>query len=134
MTADRMMSEDRSDLTLAILTDIFKTQMSPVMSCLKASWAKETKMSHIIDPATTGLAKLLDPVAECFTPEVAKRVAELSADPDMQLRIDDLAEKCNQGTITPEETAEYDAYIRAMDVVAVLQKKARTLLAQSPTS
>jgi hypothetical protein len=61
-------------------------------------------------------------------------VAELGADPDVQLRIDDLAEKCNQGTITPEETAEYDAYIRAMDVVAVLQKKARSLLAQSPRS
>jgi hypothetical protein len=61
-------------------------------------------------------------------------VAELHADPDVQLRIDVLAEKCNQGTITPEETAEYDAYIRAMDVVAVLQKKARSLLAQSPTS
>lgn len=95
---------------------------------------KETGMSHAIDPTTLGLAKLLDPVAECFTMEVAKRVAELAADPDVQLRIDDLAEKCNQGTITPEELAEYDAYIRAMDVVAVLQKKARALLAQPPTS
>ncbi len=91
-------------------------------------------MSQAINRAIIGLAKLLDPVAECFTPEVAKRVAELSADPDVQVRIDDLATKCNQGTITPEETAEYDAYIRAMDVVAVLQKKARSLLAQSPTS
>ena len=63
MTADRLMSEDRSDLTLALLTDMFKTQMSPVTSCLKASWAKETKMSHAIDSATTGLAKLLDPIS-----------------------------------------------------------------------
>jgi hypothetical protein len=91
-------------------------------------------MSHAIDPATIGLAKLLDPVAACFTPEVAKRVAELRADPDVQIRINALAEKCNQGTITPEETAEYDAYIRAMDVVAVLQKKERSLVAQPPTS
>ena len=90
-------------------------------------------MSQTIDPAAIGLAKLLDPVAECFTLEVAKRVAELDADPDVQRRIDDLAEKCNQGTITPEETAEYDAYIRAMDVLAVLQKKARALLAPPPT-
>ncbi len=85
-------------------------------------------MSH--NPTTLGLAKLLDPVAECFTLEVAQRVAELGADPDVQLRIDDLAEKCNQGTITPEEMAVYDAYIQAMDVLAVLQKKARALLAQ----
>jgi hypothetical protein len=61
-------------------------------------------------------------------PEVTKRVAELHADPARQARIEELAEKCNEGTITPEEMAEYDAYIQAMDIVAVLQKKARTLI------
>ena len=91
-------------------------------------------MSRSIDQATAGLAKILDPVAQCFTPEVAKRVAELRADPDVQARIEELAEKCNEGTMTPEEIAEYDAYIQAMDVVAVLQKKARTLIVQSHTS
>ena len=77
-----------------------------------------------------GLAKILDPVAQCFTPEVAKRVAELRADPAVQERIEELAEKCNEGTITPEEIAEYDAYIQAMDVVAVLQKKVRNIIMQ----
>ena len=57
-------------------------------------------------------------------------MAELRADPAVQARIEELAEKCNEGTITPEEIAEYDAYIQAMDVVAVLQKKARNLLMQ----
>ncbi|MBM3223423.1 MAG: hypothetical protein FJZ47_06440 [Candidatus Tectomicrobia bacterium] len=85
-------------------------------------------MSGAIDNTTAGLAKILDPVAQCFTPEVAKRVVELRADPAMQARIEELADKCNEGTITPAEMAEYDAYIQAMDVVAVLQKKARTLL------
>ena len=56
-------------------------------------------------------------------PRVTKRVAELRADPAVQARVDELAEKCNEGAITPEEMAEYDAYIQAMDVVAVLQKK-----------
>ena len=85
-------------------------------------------VSGVIDHATAGLAKILDPVAQCFTLEVAQRVAELRADPVVQTRIDALAEKCNEGTITPEEMAEHDAYIQAMDVVAVLQKKARTLI------
>jgi hypothetical protein len=85
-------------------------------------------MSQVLDQATVGLAKILDPVAECFTPEVAQRVAALRTDPEVQKRIEKLAEKCNEGTITPEEMAEYDAYIHAMDLVAVLQKKARTLL------
>jgi hypothetical protein len=91
-------------------------------------------VSRAIDDAITGLAKILDPVAQCFTPEVAKRVAELRADPVVQARIEELAEKCNEGTITPEEMAEYDAYIQAMDVVAVLQKKARTLIVRPQAS
>ena len=91
-------------------------------------------MSRAIDHATAGLAKILDPVAQCFTPEVARRVAELRADPAVQARIEELAEKCNEGTITPEEMAEYDAYIQAMDVVAVLQKKARALIVEPPAS
>ena len=91
-------------------------------------------MSRVTDHATAGLAKILDPVAQCFTPEVAKRVAELRADPAVQARIDALATKCNEGIITPEEMAEYDAYIQAMDVVAVLQKQARTLIVQPHAS
>jgi hypothetical protein len=91
-------------------------------------------VSRAIDHATAGLAKILDPVAQCFTPEVAQRVAELRADPAVQARIEELAEKCNEGTITPEEMAEYDAYIQAMDVVAVLQKKARALIVEPPAS
>jgi hypothetical protein len=91
-------------------------------------------VSPAIDRATAGLAKILDPVAQCFTPEVAQRVAELRADRAVQARIEELAEKCNEGTITPEEMAEYDAYIQAMDVVAVLQKKARTLIVRPPAS
>jgi hypothetical protein len=91
-------------------------------------------VSRSIDHTTAGLAKILDPVAQCFTPEVAKRVAELRADPAVQARIEELAEKCNEGTITAEEMAEYDAYIQAIDVVAVLQKKARTLIVQPHAS
>ena len=65
-------------------------------------------MSRSIDHATTGLAKILDPVAQGFTPEVAKRVARLRADPAVQARVEELAEKCNEGTITPDEMAEYE--------------------------
>ena len=91
-------------------------------------------MPQSVDQAIASLAKLLDPVAACFTPEVARQVAELHVDPDVQTRIEELADKCNEGTMTPEETAEYDAYVQAMDVVAVLQHKARTLIVQPHAS
>ena len=54
-------------------------------------------MSESIDQATARFARILDPVAQCFTPEVAKRVAELRANPDVQARIQEIAEKCNGG-------------------------------------
>ncbi|MGD9858357.1 MAG: hypothetical protein AB7U20_25735 [Planctomycetaceae bacterium] len=83
-------------------------------------------MSQILD-TTDGLSRLLDPLADCFSPEVARKVAELQADVAVQARIDELAARANEGQLTAAEDAEYDAYIRAMDVVAVLQKKARQL-------
>ncbi len=79
---------------------------------------------------TDGLSRILDPVAACFTPEVANRVAHLQADAALQSRIDVLAAKCNEGQLTPEEETEYDSYVRGMDVVAILQAKARSVASQ----
>ena len=84
-------------------------------------------LAPALNSVADGLARILDPVAECFTPEVASRVAQLQADPTLQYRIDELAGKCNEGTLTAEEESEYDAYIRAMDVLAVIQAKARSV-------
>lgn len=74
------------------------------------------------------LAQLLEPVGECFTPEVAARVASLRASPKVQARIDELAGKSTEGEITAEEQAEYDSYIHAIDFIAVLQAQARLVL------
>ena len=83
------------------------------------------------ETTTEGLSKLLDPVAECFTPDVAKHVAELQADAGVQARIDELAEGANDGLLSEDETAEYDAYIQAMDVLAILQARARALISDN---
>ena len=88
-------------------------------------------MAPSMDPAPQGLATILDPVVACFTREVAQRVVSLRAAPEGQARLDLLAEKCNEGILTADETAEYDAYIRAMEVLAMLQQQARALLAQA---
>ena len=90
-------------------------------------------MANLPDQVTDGLARILDPIAECFTPEVASRVAQLEADSALQNRVDALASKCNEGQLSAEEEAEYDAYVRAMDVLAILQAKARSV-ASEPNS
>jgi hypothetical protein len=77
---------------------------------------------------TAYLDRILDPVVDCFTPQIARRLADLRADPQTQDRLDTLAVKANQGQLTPEEDAEYKQAIDAIDLLAVLQAKARTYL------
>ena len=79
---------------------------------------------------TTYLDRLLAPVTQYFTPEVAERIVSLQADPDIQVRIEELAAKANEGQLSAEERAEYEDYIEAVDLVAILQARARSILAQ----
>ena len=44
--------------------------------------------------------------------------------------VDELARKCNEGELTPEERARYERYITAGNVIAILQAQARLLLTQ----
>jgi len=49
---------------------------------------------------------------------------ELGTDPLVQARVDLLAERANEGLLTPEERAEYETYINADDFIAILKMKA----------
>lgn len=75
------------------------------------------------------LDKLFDPLGDCLTPEVARRLVGLRALPDVQARLDELADKCSDGTLSPAEHREYESYVRAVNFIGVLQAKARVLLA-----
>ena len=72
---------------------------------------------------TSLLDRMLDPLSRCFDAESARRVVELSIDPVVQARVDVLAERANEGLLTPEERAEYEAYINADDFIAILKMK-----------
>ena len=74
------------------------------------------------------LEELFDPVGECLTPEVASKLAGLRANPKVQARIDELAEKCSDGTLTPEERSAYESYVRTINFIGMLQAKARRVL------
>lgn len=77
------------------------------------------------------LDRLLDPVGRALSPKAARELAGLRADEETQARVRALAEKCNEGTMTPEERAEYEAYVMAANIVAILQAKARARLANA---
>jgi hypothetical protein len=79
-------------------------------------------------PNTAVLDELLIPLTACFTPEVARRIAGLRASPEAQARLDELADKCSEGTLTPDESRAYEAAVRAVNFIGVLQTKARAML------
>ncbi len=83
-------------------------------------------MSAIATPSV--LDRMLDPVRDCLTPEVARRILALRADPVTQAKLDEYAEKNAGGTITPAELDEYDAIILAGNMISVLQAKARAVV------
>lgn len=85
-------------------------------------------MHEQTEHALTPLARLLEPVGRCLTPEVARKLIDLRADPAMQARLDELADKSTEGALTENEQAEYETYVHAIDFVAILQAQSRSLL------
>lgn len=81
-----------------------------------------------IHETTGALERLIEPLARCFTPDVARQIVALRADEELQIRLDQLAEKSTAGTLSDEERAEYAAYVSAIDFISILQAKSRQIL------
>jgi hypothetical protein len=82
------------------------------------------------DSAQIALERVLAAVGQCLDRQSAESLLRLRADTEMQGRIEELADKCTEGRLTPEERDEYEAMIRVGNFVAILQAKARRLLAE----
>jgi hypothetical protein len=80
---------------------------------------------------STLIDELVDPLGQCLTPEVARRIVELRASANLEQRIQRLGEKCNDGQLTAEEKADYETIVRFIKFVSTLQSKARALLQNS---
>ena len=89
------------------------------MKSLMATTAAQNH--HVLD-------RFLNPVRDILTPEVAKAIADLRADPVTQDRIEDLAHRHHEGLLTSEELSEYESLVNGANVIAVLQAKARSVL------
>ena len=76
---------------------------------------------HVLD-------RLLNPVRDVLTPEVAQAIADLRADATTQGRLDDLAERHHEGQLTPDELTEYQTLVSGINLISVLQAKARSVL------
>ncbi len=85
--------------------------------------------------AATTLGSFLDHITRGFTPELAEHFAKLpKPDPRFQERLDELAEKANQGTLSNEEAVEYEKVTEYMDFVALMRLKAQSRVSERASS
>jgi hypothetical protein len=77
---------------------------------------------------STLLERMVDPISRALTPEAAEEIVNLRVDQEAQQRIDVLADKCNEGTLTPDERAEYQEFVSYFNILTVLQARARSFL------
>jgi hypothetical protein len=75
--------------------------------------------------AASVLDQFLDPLSRCLDTESARRILALGVSVSVQERVDTLAERANEGLLSDDERAEYEALINAEDFVAILKLKSR---------
>ncbi|OWK37922.1 hypothetical protein [Fimbriiglobus ruber] len=76
------------------------------------------------------LGRILEPVSSALNEAAARKLVALKVDRKTRARVAKLADKCNEGDLTPEERHEYEMYLMANHCVAVLKAEARILLAR----
>ncbi|MCL4204154.1 MAG: hypothetical protein KJ000_16860 [Pirellulaceae bacterium] len=78
---------------------------------------------------TAAFDRATDPLLQFISRDQAEALVAYRGDPPLRNRIDELASKSTEGELTDGERAEYEGYVRANHFVAILQAKARKLLA-----
>jgi len=71
---------------------------------------------------------MLDPVTDAMSREFAESLVALKADAETMERIEVLRGKANEGSLSPDEDAEYKEFVEALDVISILHGKARQVL------
>lgn len=79
------------------------------------------------------LDSLLDPLSRCLDTGSARRVAAFRIAGNVQERVDALAERANEGLLSDEERAEYEAVVNASDIIEILKLKALRNLESNPS-
>jgi len=83
-------------------------------------------MSAISTPAL--LEALAESVAACLDASSLRAMADLELDAPTRERLDMLAEKANEGQLTPEERIEYEGFIGVSEFLGLTQLRARARL------
>jgi hypothetical protein len=77
---------------------------------------------------TAILSRVFGSSRELLSPDLARYLLGLRFDSEDQARIHELADKNQEGRISPQELQELDGYVRIGDLLAILQSQARKTL------
>ena len=69
--------------------------------------------------------KIIEGLTKCLDDESEERLLKFRADARLQKYLDKLADKCTEGTLTPEERNEYGACVRLGTFIALWKSKIR---------
>lgn len=81
----------------------------------------------MIRPNSPNSDPIFDPL---LAGDIAQRVLDYRPTADASARLESLRERANTGTLTDDEHAEYEQLIESLDLIAILQAKARAALDQ----
>jgi hypothetical protein len=84
---------------------------------------KNTSNGHLLE-------RLLQPIVGLLDEDAARKLVQMKSDPQVRARVAKLADKCNEGELTPHERSEYEAYVMAGEIIAILQAQARVRLSR----
>jgi len=74
-------------------------------------------------------ARLIESQPQELTPEAARYLLGLGFTENDQARLQDLADRSQAGTLSEDEGREFDSYLHIGNLLAVMQSKARLVLA-----
>jgi hypothetical protein len=88
-------------------------------------------MSHAIDDSAFDRAT--SPLFDLLTTDQVRQLGGIGPDRKLESRIHELAERAEEGELSDEERAEYEGYVRANNLLAVLRGIARRRLSPRQT-
>ena len=74
------------------------------------------------------LGRIFEPLQDILNVDAARRIVEWRADEETQARLDELADKSTEGSLTDAEREEYEAYVHAIDFIGMLTNFSDTFL------
>lgn len=89
---------------------------------------------NVLMTTATALHQLFDSVGNCLSPDAASKLQKLRVTDELQSQLDFWATQNSEGVLEAEERQQYEAILRALNFVAVLQAKAKNIAEEASGS